>query len=108
MSLRAPPLQTPRSIRLVGHPLLRIFARAVAGAVRQAVFLFPAAVLVALPLAVAIVSFGLAAATIVAIVAHATVVSSRGSKAADRVAAHLTEAHGRHGRPGAGRAAAST
>ena len=111
MPTRAPTIQIPRWIQLVGLPLLLFLAWAVAGAVRQVVFLFLVASLVALLLdpivralrrirvprgfAVAIVYLVVVAAMIVAIGALATVVVSHTRRAADRVDAYFTEAHGR-------------
>ena len=103
-------LQIPRWIQLVGLPLLLILLWVVAGAVRQVVFLFLVASLIALLLnplvkaiatlriprgfSVAIVYLAFAAALIVAIFALATVVVDQTKTAANRLDAYFTDVHG--------------
>jgi predicted PurR-regulated permease PerM len=112
-------IEIPRWIQLVGLPLLLVLAWVVAGAVRQVVFLFLVASLVALllnpivralerarvrrGLSVTVVYLSFAAAVIVAIVALATVVVSQTKTAANRVDTYFTEVHGRNGTTNADR-----
>jgi predicted PurR-regulated permease PerM len=116
---RATTIQIPRWIQLVGLPLLLLLAWFVAGAVRQVVFLFLVAALIALLLnplvrglgriwiprgfAVAIVYMSFAAVMVIALVAVATVVVDQTRAASDRVEAYLTEEHGQTGRTDAER-----
>ena len=108
---RALTIQIPRWIQLVGLPLLLILAWAVAGAVRQVLFLFLVASLIALLLdplvrgvshariprgfSVAIVYLAFVACVVVAIGALATVVVSHTRTAANRVDDYFTVPHGR-------------
>jgi predicted PurR-regulated permease PerM len=110
MPERAPTIQIPRWIQLVGLPLLLILGWAVAGAVRQVLFLFLVASLVALLLnplvrgvshvriprgfSVAIVYVAFLASLVVAIGAMATVVVSHTRTAANRVDDYFTDTHG--------------
>ncbi len=107
---RATTIQVPRWIQLVGLPLLLVGVWVVAGAVRQVVFLFLVAGLIAILLsppvrgvtrtkvprgfAVALVYLGFLTAVIVAIVALATVVVSHTRTAANRVDSYFTVRHG--------------
>jgi predicted PurR-regulated permease PerM len=119
MPERAPTIQIPRWIQLVGLPLLLILVWVVAGAVRQVVFLFLVAGLIALLLnplvrgvshvriprgfSVAIVYVAFVACLIVAIGGIATVIVSHTRTAADRVDAYFTDVHGRPPRTDADR-----
>ncbi len=107
---RATTIQVPRWIQLVGLPLLLVGLWVVAGAVRQVLFLFLVAGLVAILLsplvrgvtrakiprgfAVALVYLSFLTAVIVAIVALATVVVSHTRTAANRVDTYFTVRHG--------------
>ena len=110
MPERAPTIQIPRWIQLVGLPLLLILAWVVAGAVRQVLFLFLVASLIALllnplvrgvshahvprGLSVAIVYVAFLASIVVAFGALVTVVVNHTKTAANRVDAYFTVRHG--------------
>jgi predicted PurR-regulated permease PerM len=119
MPERATTIQIPRWIQLVGLPLLLLLVWVVAGAVRQVVFLFLVAGLIALLLdpvvramsrariprgfSVAIVYVAFLACLVIAIASIATVVVSHTRKAADRVDNYFTVPHGQPGRTDADR-----
>jgi predicted PurR-regulated permease PerM len=112
MPERAPTIQVPRWIQLVGLPLLLVLGWAIAGAVRQVLFLFLVASLIALLLnplvrgvshakvprgfSVAIVYVAFLASIVVAIGALATVVVSHSRTAGNRIDDYFTVVHGRH------------
>jgi predicted PurR-regulated permease PerM len=112
MPERAPTIEIPRWIQLVGLPLVLILAWVLAGAVRQVLFLFLVASLIALLLnplvrgvsharvprgfSVAIVYVTFLACLIVAVGALATVVVSHTKTAANRVDTYFTARHGPH------------
>ena len=112
MPERAPTIQIPRWIQLVGLPVLVILVWAVAGAVRQVLFLFLVAALIALLLdplvrgvshariprgfSVAIVYVAFLASIVVAIGAMATVVVDHTKTAANRIDDYFTIRHGPH------------
>jgi predicted PurR-regulated permease PerM len=113
MPARALTIQIPRWIQLVGLPLLLILVWAVAGAVRQVLFLFLVASLIALLLdplvrgvshvriprgfAVAVVYVAFVASVVVAVGGIATVVVSHTRTAANRVNDYFTVRHGPRG-----------
>jgi predicted PurR-regulated permease PerM len=117
MPERATTIQIPRWIQLVGLPVLLIGVWVVAGAVRQVVFLFLVAGLIALLLdpvvravsrariprgfSVAIVYVAFVACLVIAIASIATVVVSHTRKAADRVDDYFTVPRGQPGRTNA-------
>jgi len=110
MPERAPTIQIPRWIQLVGLPILLILGWAVAGAVRQVIFLFLVASLIALLLnplvrgvshariprgfSVAIVYVAFVASIVVALGALGTVVVNHTRTAANRVDDYFTVRHG--------------
>jgi predicted PurR-regulated permease PerM len=110
MPERAPTIQIPRWIQLVGLPILLILGWAVAGAVRQVIFLFLVASLIALLLnplvrgvshariprgfSVAIVYVAFVACIVVALGALGTVVVNHTRTAANRVDDYFTVRHG--------------
>jgi predicted PurR-regulated permease PerM len=110
MPERAPTIQVPRWIQLVGLPMLLLLGWAIAGAVRQVLFLFLVASLIALLLnplvrgvthvriprgfSVAIVYLAFLASIVVAIGALATVVVTHTRTAANRVDDYFTVSHG--------------
>ena len=110
MPERAPTIQIPRWIQLVGLPILLILGWAVAGAVRQVIFLFLVASLIALLLnplvrgvshariprgfSVAIVYVAFVACIVVALGALGTVVVNHTRTAANRVDDYFTARHG--------------
>ena len=113
------PIEVPRWIQLVGFPLVLLFAWAVAGAVRHAVFLFLVAALVALLLnplvrglgrmriprgfGVAIVYLSFAAVLVIGVLGLATVVMEQTQSASERIDAYVTEEDGQTGNTGAER-----
>lgn len=111
MSPRAPRIEIPRWIQLVGLPVALLFLWVAAGAVRHALFLFLVAALIALLLnplvrglgrvwiprgaAVAIVYLAFASAVALAILALATVVVKQTRTASHTVDTYFTNEHGR-------------
>src|SRR2546423_8722215 len=103
-------VRIPRWIQLVGLPMVLVFLWILASAVRQVVFLFLVALLIALLLspvvravarvriprgfAVALVYLVFAAAVIVAIGALGTVVVNETKTAADRIDSYFTDVRG--------------
>jgi predicted PurR-regulated permease PerM len=112
MPERAPTIQIPRWIQLVGLPLVLLLGWVIAGAVRQVLFLFLVAALIALLLnplvrgvshtrvprgfSVAIVYVAFLASIVVALGALGAVVVSHTKTAANRVDTYFTVKHGPH------------
>jgi predicted PurR-regulated permease PerM len=112
MPERAPTIQIPRWIQLVGLPLVLLLGWVIAGAVRQVLFLFLVAALIALLLnplvrgvsharvprgfSVAIVYVAFLASIVVALGALGAVVVSHTKTAANRVDAYFTVERGPH------------
>jgi predicted PurR-regulated permease PerM len=108
----APKLQIPRWIQLVGLPVLLLFTWTVAGAVRQVIFLFLVAALIALLLnpivrtlqkiwiprgfGVAIVYLVFAVLVLAASVGVATVLVTQTKTASHRIDNYFTKQHGHH------------
>ena len=110
MPARAPKIEIPRWIQLVGLPLGLLFVWTMATAVSHAVFLFLVAALIALLLdplvralgrlriprgiSIAVVYLSFAAAVVVAAIAIGAVVIDQSREAADRIDTYLTVERG--------------